>query len=173
MAEIFQFPQRRCRDCEGTLAPLTGPGRPPVRCPDCRTAFLTPTNKRETGAFEPCLGGCGAEVFTYGRQAYCEVCRPLALKADQRRWFRKQQELLAEYKLARGCANPDCDVTGPAYVLDAHHLDPSEKECGVGNNNTWAKRLKELQKCVILCANCHRKVEAGDLSLDSQLSLTA
>jgi len=49
------------------------------------------------------------------------------------------------------------------YALDFHHLDPNEKDFYIskmrGRNDdlVWA----EIRKCVVLCANCHRKHHAG------------
>ena len=41
--------------------------------------------------------------------------------------------------------------------LQFHHLDPSKKERNITvHSNTWRKRLPEIQKCVVLCANCHQ-----------------
>jgi len=50
-------------------------------------------------------------------------------------------------------------------AFDLHHLDPNEKEISLSsiraNPKAWATIVKELRKCVLLCANCHREVEAG------------
>jgi hypothetical protein len=52
--------------------------------------------------------------------------------------------------------------------LDLHHLNPSEKDfelSGSGLMRTEADIIAEVAKCVVLCANCHRKLHAGILSL--------
>lgn len=49
-------------------------------------------------------------------------------------------------------------------VLEFHHIDASTKSFGVsggGFSRSWESILLELQKCVLLCANCHREVEIG------------
>lgn len=53
-------------------------------------------------------------------------------------------------------------------ALDFHHVNPSEKEFGIssGGNIKSFERLKpELDKCVLLCSNCHREVHAGLLKI--------
>lgn len=51
----------------------------------------------------------------------------------------------------------DCKQQFPLSVYDFHHLNPKEKDFHIGNQRTWSERLqKELTKCVLLCANCHR-----------------
>lgn len=44
------------------------------------------------------------------------------------------------------------------YVLDFHHLDPSIKEFQislVGLHKRWSSIKKEIEKCILLCRNCH------------------
>jgi hypothetical protein len=52
-------------------------------------------------------------------------------------------------------------------ALEFHHLDPDEKEFMIASIYTlsWNRIAKELDKCVLLCSNCHREVEAGITSL--------
>lgn len=51
-------------------------------------------------------------------------------------------------------------------ALEFHHLDPSKKEFNLSiTNNGWNKLLKEADKCILLCSNCHRMVHAGVLNL--------
>lgn len=52
----------------------------------------------------------------------------------------------------------DCGFTGDHAVFDFHHLDGNTKEFTLGNiaNRRWELIEKELKKCVLLCANCHR-----------------
>ena len=49
-------------------------------------------------------------------------------------------------------------------ALEMHHIDPSIKEKSFGNLMAAPGRLEdwheELEKCVLLCANCHREVHA-------------
>ena len=54
-----------------------------------------------------------------------------------------------------------------AAIMDWHHLDPSTK---VGGINELAKSkplqvaLDEIEKCICLCSNCHRKLHFYNLS---------
>lgn len=55
-------------------------------------------------------------------------------------------------------------------ALEFHHINPEEKEFGLGSTG-WMKGLertrKEAKKCVLLCSNCHKEVEAGIQTLES------
>ncbi len=41
--------------------------------------------------------------------------------------------------------------------LDIHHLDPEQKDINFGSMRGWSKERieKELDKCILLCKNCH------------------
>lgn len=48
-------------------------------------------------------------------------------------------------------------------VLEFHHKDPSKKDFNVskkGHCRSWQRVSKEIEKCNLLCANCHREIHA-------------
>ena len=56
-----------------------------------------------------------------------------------------------------------CEVCGESHVatLDFHHKDPSTKEIIISESIwrwSWNTIKKEIDKCVVLCSNCHRKL---------------
>lgn len=72
----------------------------------------------------------------------------------------KEQRLrawTAAYEEDRGCRR--CDVDDPA-TLQFHHVD-GEKTAGVGkliaNSAPEERVVTEVDDCVVLCANCHRR----------------
>jgi 5-methylcytosine-specific restriction endonuclease McrA len=57
-----------------------------------------------------------------------------------------------------------CGYTRCSAALDFHHIDSRTKEFGLsvkGLTRSWEKMKEELDKCVLICANCHREVHAG------------
>lgn len=58
-------------------------------------------------------------------------------------------------KLKGGCSV--CGIYHPA-ILDFHHTDPTKKDFTIAKSRTKSKEkfLKELDKCIVLCSNCHR-----------------
>ena len=74
---------------------------------------------------------------------------------------RKIKELSVAYKGGK------CQLCGYAKypgALDLHHLDPNTKSFGIGDKGytrSWEKVKNELDKCALVCANCHRELEAG------------
>lgn len=55
------------------------------------------------------------------------------------------------------------------HCIDLHHLDPSLKEGTIAqlyrNGASKMRVIAEMQKCVALCSNCHRKLHADLLCL--------
>jgi DNA-binding CsgD family transcriptional regulator len=105
----------------------------------------------------------GLTLFTLeGRGSYrCLKCRREAVI----RWRRRMKlQLVAE-------AGGRCVLCGYDEFLGAlqfHHLDPSEKSFGLamrGLTRSIARLREEAAKCILLCANCHAKVEWGDAQI--------
>ena len=49
-------------------------------------------------------------------------------------------------------------------ALEFHHVDPTEKDFGIsqdGYTRSWEKVKEELDKCVLVCSNCHREIHEG------------
>ena len=57
-------------------------------------------------------------------------------------------------------------------ALELHHLVKTEKSFGIGDKGytrSWEKVKAELDKCILLCANCHREVSAGIVRISVDL----
>jgi len=72
---------------------------------------------------------------------------------------KRVKEKFDEYKKTLSCKI--CGENHPA-TLDFHHKNPEEKEIiisqAVGRSWGWESLVREIEKCDILCANCHRKL---------------
>ena len=86
-------------------------------------------------------------------QSYCKKCRLKRVGILQR----NTRDLISKYKADRGCSV--CGERRP-YILDFHHVS-GDKEYTISllssSHANWEKIQKEIDKCVILCANCHRE----------------
>lgn len=61
-----------------------------------------------------------------------------------------------------------CGYDKCSGALEFHHIDPKQKSFAIsskGNTRAWEVVKKELDKCVLVCANCHREIHAGLISL--------
>ena len=54
-------------------------------------------------------------------------------------------------------------------ALEFHHVNPEEKEFGICSSNSTTKaldkQLKEMKKCILVCANCHRGIHSYQLEI--------
>lgn len=79
-------------------------------------------------------------------------------KRDVKERRRRTKEWLRNYKSKLSCIK--CGENHPA-CLDFHHIDPTQKDSQITNaiSRGWSmeRLIKEIEKCEVLCANCHRK----------------
>lgn len=81
------------------------------------------------------------------------------------------REKINKIKSDLGCCicNEKC-----AFCLDFHHKDPNLKINTVSRlirEKGWQTISSEIEKCIVLCANCHRKVHAGIIPVMAQTGL--
>jgi hypothetical protein len=87
---------------------------------------------------------------------------------DKSKRRRKEHSIqYEEYKKSLFCKM--CGET-ESVCLDFHHLNSDSKQFTIGSrkysSGNFQKTINEIKKCVVLCANCHRKVHAGIIRLD-------
>jgi 5-methylcytosine-specific restriction endonuclease McrA len=68
------------------------------------------------------------------------------------------QKERAVLHMGGGCTR--CGYDQSSSALEFHHVTPSEKEYAWDElrKMSWDRILAELEKCVLVCANCHREV---------------
>lgn len=55
-----------------------------------------------------------------------------------------------------------CGYKNYAGALEFHHLDPNEKDFTIsGSSKAFDKLIKEIDKCILVCSNCHKEIHAG------------
>ena len=95
-------------------------------------------------------------------------------KHDTRKYADRRQYLIrAVYKrrkkirqMAVELKGGKCERCGYNRCIEAlefHHINPSRKDFNVsqrGYTRSWERVVKELEKCIMLCANCHRELHA-------------
>ena len=77
-----------------------------------------------------------------------------ALVWSRKRWAERQQ-FIAEYKLEKGCM--DCGYRLHPHALDFDHREGVDKCFEVSHYSGRVQNLlPEIEKCDVVCANCHR-----------------
>lgn len=105
---------------------------------------------------------CGKELpitefYSRGGGKYrseCKECHKNYVKQQ----YNNKKDFLQEYKSSIGCKK--CGEKR-GCCLDFHHIDPSIKDETVArmvsNKSNINDIMKETEKCIVLCANCHRE----------------
>jgi len=68
-----------------------------------------------------------------------------------------------------GCCSR-CRYNKYIGALEFHHKDPSKKDFSIGEKGytrSWEKTKTELDKCILLCSNCHREIH-NEIRLDKK-----
>jgi hypothetical protein len=93
--------------------------------------------------------------------------REYLIKAVAKR--RRKIKLMAiEYK---GGKCQICGYNKYPGALDLHHIN-GQKDFGIGDKRytrSWERIKQELDKCILVCANCHREIEAGITQLPKEI----
>jgi len=90
----------------------------------------------------------------YSRKHYLE--NQVEIRQKTKSTKAKEMAKWLAFKHTVKCAN--CGFFHIA-AMDFHHIDPTTKEDSVWrfiNNGQFTKAYKEIKKCIVLCANCHR-----------------
>jgi len=104
---------------------------------------------------------------------WCKDCSSKVTRSHYKRWKEDEDWVDSKRKKGRDLAREsksravdymgnkchDCGVSYPDFVYDFHHLSGDTK---VDNpsailKRNWEAAKEELDKCIMVCANCHRK----------------
>jgi len=115
------------------------------------------------------------------RFGYTHTC----LECNRKRWSPYYKENREERKVVENKKNRDrktllvnhfdnkcfdCNNSFPDCVYDFHHIDPTTKDFKLSSYRSISDKLwEEVNKCVMLCSNCHRIRHwyAGEESTDA------
>ena len=100
------------------------------------------------------------EKRAYDRRWYTLHAAQVRVRNDRQR--QKLQEWYQKYKATLACQR--CGENHPATLV-FHHRNPSEKEVTIAQavRSGWSiERIQEeIQKCNVLCTNCHKRMHSG------------
>lgn len=96
------------------------------------------------------------------REGRCETCRS-EYRSEKGIEFKQK---CVDYK---GGKCVECGYNKCLNALSFHHLDPSQKDFEISrirwmSKKTFTKALPELDKCALLCLNCHAEAHAKIIS---------
>lgn len=88
-------------------------------------------------------------------QSYCKPCFNAYCVE---RWRKRKLEAIAY--LGGKCKS--CGYSEHYAALQFHHLRDKDVSWNKLRLRSWSKIIRELDKCELLCANCHAVVHSGE-----------
>jgi hypothetical protein len=123
------------------------------------------------------------------RKALLETRSPEQVEIDKEKHKQRCKKYCRNYKLLcleyKGGCCEHCGLEDIPDVYDFHHRNPAEKDFEISkklsrqSTKLDAEIMRELDKCLLLCANCHRRIhyylrnqaEEGKAAATPQLAL--
>ena len=98
------------------------------------------------------------ETVDQKHRDYYKKNREKRIAHNNKRYAEMKQEFFLTYKKGKSCTS--CGYNEHPEILQFHHKNKREKEFTIGNisaTNRKDKALikKEIEKCILLCPNCH------------------
>jgi predicted HNH restriction endonuclease len=95
-----------------------------------------------------------------GLNTWCKTCISIGMREHARKRKREVIDLL-------GGKCSVCNGTFHQAAYDFHHKNPTEKEGGIAKllqsySVQHPKVQQELNKCILICSNCHRTLHATE-----------
>lgn len=115
--------------------------------------FALRVNGRLDARCRPCRAAYQHAHYLKHRERY--IARAAASRSKLRR---ERLKLILDHLVESGCV--DCGETDP-LVLEFDHL--SDKSFNIGeefSTRSWDAVIAEMEKCDVVCANCHVRREA-------------
>lgn len=97
------------------------------------------------------------------KRTYADRAEYIKKAVSKRR--KKIRDMAVEYK---GGKCMICGYSKCHEALEFHHTDSTKKDFGVsqdGLTRSWERVMRELDKCIMVCANCHRELHVNLRSL--------
>ena len=106
-------------------------------------------------------------MYMPDKRTYADRAEYLKQAVTKRR--RKLRAMTVEYKGGKCilCGYKKCH-----WAFDLHHVNGAEKGFGLsarGLTRSWEKIKQEANKCILVCANCHREIHAGIVQLPREI----
>lgn len=88
-----------------------------------------------------------------GKQKYRSYCKECANSIERKRYQTKKEFVNSQKIQCTKCGEKRI------YVLDFHHKSKDDKEFTIGKLKKGSLDIiqNEIDKCVVLCSNCHRE----------------
>ena len=117
--------------------------------------------KAEYGDFRYCNKCCqDLKIIEFYKKGNRENGSSYCKKCTNNQTIDRQRNLKIKAVNYKGGSCVRCGYDKYYGALEFHHLDPSKKDFNLGNCRltSFEKVKAELDKCILVCSNCHREI---------------
>lgn len=110
---------------------------------------------------------CKLCTSVQGRAQYQRNTEHVKTKSKHNKRLRRSNYISS--KVVLQCCRCEEDYSS---CMEFHHLDPSVKDFEISSkvHNCTREALRlELSKCIVVCANCHRKIHGGVVDITPEM----
>lgn len=110
-------------------------------------------NKQKDGRYNLVCSQCHRSWIAKKANKRCTTCR-----GNERRGKNRTKAIDYKGRKCQLCGYDKCK-----WSMDFHHIEPSKKSFNIGSKIqcSWEKLKAELDKCILICRNCHGEIHAG------------
>ncbi len=144
---------------------------------ECDCGCGTTKSIRTDALYQVTVGGCNNMLGT--REKKCAKCHKKFFTKKQAKTRRYCYDCIPEENYSgneirkriktwsldyKGKKCECCGYDKCIEALDFHHINPEEKDFNISDRDIkldWEDIKKELDKCIVVCSNCHREIHAG------------
>ena len=112
-----------------------------------------------------------SKSLNYSKSTIIKYCRDLIdLKKNKLRKTTRKEKMVVyvnnfrrkrkkDLILYKGGACQNCGYNKSEWALEFHHINPDEKNFTIGGKNYSLEIMKkEVDKCILVCSNCHKEI---------------
>lgn len=110
--------------------------------------------------------GLGKQTLSkYIREKRKRRSQPRAISIENRKTYRNRVKDMAVHYKGGKCVL--CGYSKCSKALHFHHLNPKDKDFTIsGGTRSFENIREELDKCILVCSNCHAEIHAGITNCD-------
>ena len=128
------------------------------RCIGCGIEKTLDSYHKRVASKDGLANKCKECIKTDTREYYSGNSK--RIRAARVNTYKKKTAFIKLVKESVGCSC--CDEVD-AVVLDFHHEGYEKKSFALGSNgadHSFKMIIEEMKKCIVVCANCHRRIHA-------------
>ncbi len=137
-------------------------------CFDCSPFKQHNLKQTQTTSDKPIMNTCRVceKDYPAGHQQHKSICNTCRTTSSRQNKKRRAVEYMGGKCIV-------CNYDKCIAALHFHHIEPHDKEFGFSSNMTKPFEVLqiELNKCIIVCSNCHSEIHAGLMEIDEYVVL--